>query len=275
MNKTGVFVQFMIKEEVIKVNNHIKYQWRITKYNPDFRNNEGHYTKKLEWTSPAHIGKTINGETFTLEKYLKVETAYINTIMKFLEVNHIKSLTMINMTYIDVDSNCALYNQLYDEKLDNFQLKDDQEVSIDQIPLISKMVLRGFIYCHFITLDFFVHFGDDYYMFIGTNNYQEEPLQFARENNLFVEEMVSPFYINEENIERMIMWTPINEDTVVGEEILTDFSIEEYREILHLSNIHPVIGLFPITASNQQFFQKKLRHKIDTNKYQYYLSAGD
>jgi len=112
-------------------------------------------------------------------------------------------------------------------------------------------------------------------MFIGTNHYQEEPLQFARENHLFVEEMISPFYIREENIERMIMWTPINEDIVVGEEILTDISLEKYREILHLSNIHPVVGVFPITASNQPFFQKKIRHKMDMNKYQYYLSAGD
>lgn len=255
--------------------NHIKYQWRITKYNPNFRNNEGHYTKELEWTSPSHIGKKIYDETFTLEEYLKVETAYIDTIIKFLDVNNIKSLRIINTTNIDVNMDSALYNKLYDKKLDNFHLKDDQEVTIDQIRLISKMVLRGFIFCHFISSDFFVHFGDEYYMFIGTNNYQEEPLKFAKKNNLFVEEMVSPFYINEENIVRTIIWTPINEDIVAGEEILTDISIEEYREILQLSNIHPVIGVFPITSSNKEFFQKKLSHNIDTNKYQYYLSAGD
>ncbi|MFJ7665460.1 hypothetical protein ACIQXI_00045 [Lysinibacillus sp. NPDC097195] len=257
------------------MSNHIKYQWRITKYNPDFRNNEGHYTKDVEWTSPSHIGKTIDGEIFTVENYIEVETAYIATIMKFLHVNDIKSLTMINTTYIDVGLDSALYNQLYDEKFDNLHLKEDQEVTIDQIPLIAKMVLRGFLFCHFIAADFFVHFGDDYYMFIGTNHYQEEPLQFAREHHLFVEEMISPFYIREESIERMIMWTPFHEDTVVGEEILIDISLEEYREILHLSNIHPVVGVFPITASNQPFFQKKLKHKMDMNKYQYYLCAGD
>ena len=59
--------------------------------------------------------KNIYGETFTLEEYLKVETAYIDTIIKFLDVNHIKSLRIINTTYIDVDMDSALYNKLYDK----------------------------------------------------------------------------------------------------------------------------------------------------------------
>lgn len=250
---------------------HIKYQWRITKYNPIFRNNQGHYTKLLEWTSPSHIGKNIYGRTFTLEEYGNVETAYIDTIMKFLEVNNIKSLRILNMTYIDIDKDPVLY----DKGLDNLQLKNDQEVSVEHIRLISKMVLRGFIYCNFICTDFFVHFGDEYYMFIGTNNYQEEPLKFAEEQNLFVEEMVSPFYIQEENIVREIIWTEINDDLVTGEEILNNISLEEYRHILQLSDIHPVLGIFPITSINKDFFQKKISHKMDLNKYHYYLSAGD
>ncbi|WP_206392428.1 hypothetical protein [Cytobacillus horneckiae] len=183
-----------------------------------------------------------------MEEYENVETAYIDTIMKFLEVNNIKSLRILNMTYIDKDP------VLYDKGLDNLQLKNDQEVSVEHIRLISKMVLRGFIYCNFICTDFFVHFGDEYYMFIGTNNYQEEPLKFAEEQNLFVEEMVSPFYIQEENIVREIIWTEINDDLVTGEEILNNISLEEYRHILQLSDIHPVLGIFPITSINKDFF---------------------
>lgn len=253
---------------------HIKYQWRITKYNPKYRNTQGHYTKE-EWTSSAHIGKMIDGELITFEEYLKVETAYIHTIMKFLQVNGIKSLTIIHSTFIDIEQELgALYDQLYDDQFDNLQLKDDQEVTIEQIPLISKMILRGFFYCSFISSDFFIHFGDEYYMFIGTNHYEEESLKFAEQQNLFVEEMTSPLYICEENIVRTINWTKMNDSIVIGEETLTDISLDEYQKVFQLSKINPVIGIFPITSSNKQFFQDKITHKMDTSKYEYYLSAG-
>jgi len=54
------------------VSKHIKYQWRITKYNPNLRNNEGHYTKELEWTSSSDIGKNIYGDTFTFYMFNSV-----------------------------------------------------------------------------------------------------------------------------------------------------------------------------------------------------------
>ncbi|MDX8362433.1 hypothetical protein [Cytobacillus sp. IB215316] len=43
----------------------IKYQFRITKYNPAFRNCEGHYTKTDEWTSAYDIGKWLEIACFS------------------------------------------------------------------------------------------------------------------------------------------------------------------------------------------------------------------
>ncbi|MEC1180709.1 hypothetical protein P9B03_19825 [Metasolibacillus meyeri] len=44
---------------------------------------------KEEWISSSDIGKNIDGRIFTLEDYLRVEPAYIDTVMKFLETNQI------------------------------------------------------------------------------------------------------------------------------------------------------------------------------------------
>ena len=46
----------------------MNYQWRVTKYNPKFRDEFGHYTLIEEWTCPSQIGKTINGKKFTLDE---------------------------------------------------------------------------------------------------------------------------------------------------------------------------------------------------------------
>lgn len=53
--------------------------WRITKYNPKFRNELGHYQKK-EWTSVSDIGKIFEGKQLTVEEYLNTENLYINSI---------------------------------------------------------------------------------------------------------------------------------------------------------------------------------------------------
>lgn len=72
----------------IKVVFDMKYQWRITKYNPIFRNENGHYLLD-EWICPSEIGKVLNGDLFTLENYLLIENAYIETIIEFLNEKNI------------------------------------------------------------------------------------------------------------------------------------------------------------------------------------------
>ncbi|WP_332647346.1 hypothetical protein [Lysinibacillus sp. 54212] len=46
----------------------ISFQRRVTKYNPDFRDENGYYTLIEEWTLPSEIGRTINGNVFTLDE---------------------------------------------------------------------------------------------------------------------------------------------------------------------------------------------------------------
>ncbi|MDC4204578.1 MAG: hypothetical protein MPW14_07475 [Candidatus Manganitrophus sp.] len=66
-------------------------QFRITKYNPKYRDALGVYTKK-EWTSYSDIGKNV-----TKEEYETIETAYIETAIGFLKEQEIVELRVVGL----------------------------------------------------------------------------------------------------------------------------------------------------------------------------------
>ncbi|MEM5593383.1 hypothetical protein AAHH67_19190 [Niallia circulans] len=39
--------------------NHIKFQWRVTKYNPAFRDENGYFTLTEEWTSLPRLERSL------------------------------------------------------------------------------------------------------------------------------------------------------------------------------------------------------------------------
>ena len=57
-------------------------QYRVTKYNPAFRDQSGAYTKD-EWTFFGQIGRTFSGVPFTFDEYERVEQAYVQTALSF------------------------------------------------------------------------------------------------------------------------------------------------------------------------------------------------
>jgi hypothetical protein len=54
------------------------YQYRVTKYNPVFRDENGRYTSE-EWTSFGDVGEIVS-----VKEYVRVETAYIEAALAFL-----------------------------------------------------------------------------------------------------------------------------------------------------------------------------------------------
>jgi len=251
----------------------INYQWRITKYNPDFRDEDGYYTLKEEWTCPSEIGKIIDGKEFTLGEYLRVEAAYVNTVMTFLSECGFSALRILQLSRIDVspeDKSSALYEIEFDE----LDLQEDKAVNTNEIRTICKMILRNFVDCQLYSKHkFFVHFGWDYYMYIGSSVKCLSSIKFAKDNGLFVEETRSPYYFSEEETTRTVQWNDANK-LVVGEEELTGIPLDEYRKIFNLSEEHPVIGSFEITNNQAIFIQKFMKHKMDFSKYEYGFWGG-
>ncbi|WP_422660952.1 DUF7683 domain-containing protein [Paenibacillus sp. EC2-1] len=255
----------------------MKHQWRITKYNPDFRNEHGHYLLD-EWTCPSEIGKIINGDLFTFEKYLYVENAYVEAIIEFL-----KEIRQDTLRVIQVVSNSSMSqedeeSELYEPEFSEIKIKEDMIINIDEIRTLCKMNLRNYIGFQLYSKDnFFVHFGWDYYMYIGSSHHSCKAIEFATKRGLFVEECTSPYFFEETDTTRLIQWSEIGAEVpiVIGEEVIKNVPLEEYRNIFSLSDEHPVFGYFEITKDHKDFFQSKINHKLDFTKYEYGFWAGD
>jgi hypothetical protein len=255
--------------------NQINFQWRVTKYNPDFRDENGYYTLIEEWTCPSEIGETINGNEFTLDEYLQVEVAYINSVITFIEESSINSLRILQLE-CDISEDDKT-SPLYEKEFEELILKEDSMVNKNEIRLICKMVLRNFLWCKLYSKDnFFIHFGWDYYMFIGSNVNCLSAIEFATNNGLYVEQCTSPYFFSEKETTRKIQWNEIGDETkvIVGEEELKSVPLNEYQRIFNLSSEHPVIGSFDIKKEQLEFLQTILKHKVDFNKYEYSFWGG-
>ncbi len=142
-------------------------QYRITKYNPIYRVN-GAYNKD-EWTSMYDVGRTYDGKVFTFEEYLRVEKAYLDVIEQVMNELGIKTIEVRQGERIF----SALNNSAFHSR--------------EEVLMIARGVLREDFWCKLEAKDFFIHFGYDYYMYIGADIEEEKMSKIARKNGLFAE----------------------------------------------------------------------------------------
>ncbi len=158
--------------------------YRISKYNPEFRDESGRYTRE-EWTSISDIGKVFSGEKLTKEKYIQAEESYINAVKMVLSQNKVDELMIAGLEryYDDTD----IYDLSYDEQKLLTQIKDNMSVRWDTVELIIKMALRENLWCVLKSEKVEIQFGYDYYMYIKCDNIQPTIIQKLFDNNVFVE----------------------------------------------------------------------------------------
>lgn len=163
------------------------FKWRVTKYNPAFRDKNGIYTLTDDWTCPSEIGNTINGKPFTMTEYQRVEKAYLDSVQKFMEESNTDSLTISEIEYYLTEEDRK--SPLYKEEFEQLSLQNHSAVTTNEVRLICQMILRNFLWCNLDHKDeFFVKFGWDYYMYIGSHAPCPDAIHFATRTGLFVEE---------------------------------------------------------------------------------------
>lgn len=169
----------------------MKHSWRITKYDPKKRNSQGWFFEDT-WTSYSDIGSIYQGEKLTYNEYEQVESLYTKAIilvMESLNITHLQVKGLENHGFINEDS---LVDQA--EVVFVNQLKENDLLSLEQVKLASKLVLREYFWCKLISKDkMFVHFGYDYYMFIGSRLECQSAIEKIKELGLFVECFESPY----------------------------------------------------------------------------------
>lgn len=156
------------------------HQYRITKYDPRLRNPSGAYPID-EWTSRSDVGKEFDGVPLTEDAYLRIELAYIESAVAFLDEAGISEMTVVGLeNHGKVDA----------------APKDGMPIKAADIPLILRSMLREDFWCKLECPAAFIHIGYDYYMYIGTPIECVRASAFAQSNGLFVEMFESPYAKN-------------------------------------------------------------------------------
>lgn len=152
-------------------------QFRVTKYDPAYRNERGGYERD-EWISFSDVGSDFGGSTLTLSEYERVEAAHIEAALGFLREANIPSLWV-----------CGLEN--YRESAS--APAEGAELEGSSLAAAMRGVLRDEFWCRFEDSLAFVRFGYDYYMFVGVPTPCWSASARARELGLFVEHLESPY----------------------------------------------------------------------------------
>lgn len=159
------------------------FSWRITKYNPKNRDEGGSYLDNEEWTCFSDVGtKVSEGD------YLRTESKYINAITTFMDELGIKKLYLNDLELWS--------DEVQNQNASTFLIKIwvGKSVSTQEIKELAKLTLRNVIWCKLSYKNkFFVHFGYDYYMYIGTNMDLLNVRQKIEDTGLYIEEFKSPY----------------------------------------------------------------------------------
>ena len=168
------------------------HQWRVSKYNPRFRNRKGVYQAD-DWTCPSDIGKVFNGHRLELDEYLAMEDRYVSTAMHFREESGLSSLTVVGLeTEIEVSPTVRQIG-LDELLLQGSELQEEQQLSGAELARACRLNLRNLLYCKVEESGkFFIHFGYDYYMYLGSFLPCPDSVRYGQEVGLFVEPMRSP-----------------------------------------------------------------------------------
>lgn len=178
----------------IGLENNCIIRYRITKYNPLFRDSTGAYQKD-DWTSCFDIGISFSGVCFSSEDYLNVEEAYIRAIEKICEVNCCSDFVadQIEKAYEIAEVKKMMENiGLPISKRELFFYKSMTAGACmlnEDMLLLSKMILRELLWGKVVSLDrnIIIEFGYDYYMYITCPILSSEHIKYIERLGLYVE----------------------------------------------------------------------------------------
>jgi hypothetical protein len=158
------------------------FEYRVTKYNPAHRNDSGAYLLD-DWTSYGDIGKPFGGVILSVDEYNRVEDAYVELALAFLR----ESAT--DAPFISELQNWNGYQE------PGLLLAVGARLSGTQISRICRLNLQEQIWCKLEgDAGQFIHFGYDYYMYVGVPTRCDDAMALACRLGLFVEPFTSPYH---------------------------------------------------------------------------------
>ena len=160
--------------------------WRITKYDPLNRDVDGSYLDLEEWTCFSEVGTKVS-----MEEYQKQEEKYVHAITTFMAEMGLNRVYVIALEQWSDE----VRNQSANEFLSKIWI--GKAVAVQEVRKLAKLTLRNAIWCKLgYKNQFFVHFGYDYYMYIGASNECAKAKEVVKETGLFIEDFKSPYLSN-------------------------------------------------------------------------------
>jgi hypothetical protein len=153
------------------------FQYRVTKYNPRFRNRHGGYTLD-DWICVSQIGDSFGGVVLTPERYEQVETAYATTAVAFMKEAGTPRLLALGVENHHENPSAPI---------------EEAAVGVAALEDMIRRLLRGEFWCRLEAAESFIHIGYDYYMYVGAPRACEQSCSLARSAGLFVEPFLSPY----------------------------------------------------------------------------------
>lgn len=171
------------------------YFYRITKYNPKFRDSQDIYLRE-EWTSFYDVNNYYGKEKFTIEEYLETEKSYIEAIFMIMSLNEVKCLEVKELeSYFTEKEILKDDSYLEDEDIEVFRkVNNNKLIYISNIKSLIKLILRNHLWCKLDNSNrMFIHFGHEYYMYIGSLISIKDIIEKINKSGLYVEEEQSPY----------------------------------------------------------------------------------
>lgn len=156
----------------------MRHEYRITKYDPRLRNAKGHYTRD-EWTFFAQVGRRVAGRVVTMAEYLRTERKYLQVLEAMLREAGVTRLEVRDLRWTDPRVK---------------KWRKQRTVTIRQALAFARLSLRERLDGILVApREAYVHFGWDYYVYVGLSRPARSALDLAGSLGLFAESCPSPY----------------------------------------------------------------------------------
>ncbi len=171
-------------------------KYRITKYDPALRDEEGRYMAD-DWTDWSDIGKSYNGSMLNAHDYKEIENKYIEIAAKILKHKTVTTMEIEDLEdpheaeevskYINVFRDKQIELSKTDEELWMEIRNGKRIISIDNIPGVLRLLLRGLLWCRLVTGGMKLYTGYDFYMYCECDSIPDEIIGYGKHEGIFVE----------------------------------------------------------------------------------------
>jgi hypothetical protein len=159
----------------------MRYKYRISKYNPRYRNVVGFYEKE-EWTHFGQVGTKIDGRVLTRKRYQRVEKAYLDTIRDLLRESMVSRLQIARLRLIGNMSPTIK------------TLRQKQWVDIATVIKLCRLSLREQLEVDLrVPRRVYLHFGSDFYVYVGLPTAIPNAIARAEKRGIYIEDKASPY----------------------------------------------------------------------------------